>query len=284
MNNMGHEKEFLYTDKDFIFLSQLVTSHAGITLPDGKKQLLYSRLTKRLRELGLRSFSEYCDILNSNLDDEFPKFINAITTNVTHFFREDHHFTFLKEVILPELSKINKTNIKPKLRIWSAGCSTGEEAYSIAIVVRETIHDLHRWDAKILATDLDSDVIEKARKGHYTMDKVKDVNKIRMEKWFRIVKNEKETPSFEMKNNLREIIAFRQLNLMDKWPMSGQFDVIFCRNVTIYFDKKTRTNLIDRFANILTPGGYLILGHSESLYGITTRFTFLGKNMHKKIM
>ena len=281
---MGHEKEFLYTDKDFIFLSQLVTSHAGICLPDGKKQLLYSRLTRRLRELGLSSFAEYCNILNSNLDDEFPKFINAITTNVTHFFRENHHFEFLKKIILPELAKKNKINVSPKLRIWSAGCSTGEEAYSIAIIVRETIPDLHRWDAKILATDLDSDVLEKAKDGFYTMDKIKDVNNSRMEKWFRSIKNENDKPLFEIKNSLREIIAFRQLNLMGKWPMSGQFDVIFCRNVTIYFDKQTRTDLIDRFANILAPDGYLILGHSESLYGITSRFSFLGKNMHKKIM
>lgn len=281
---MGREKEFQYTDKDFIFLSQLVTSHAGICLPDGKKQLLYSRLTRRLRELGLNSFSEYCDILNSNLDDEFPKFINAITTNVTHFFRENHHFEYLQKNILPELVKKSKLNISPKLRIWSAGCSTGEEAYSIAIIVRESIPDLHRWDAKILATDLDSDVLERAKNGFYTVEKIKDVTKPRMEKWFRTIKNKNDTPLFEIKNNLREIITFRQLNLMGKWPMSGQFDVIFCRNVTIYFDKKTRSDLIDRFANILTPNGYLILGHSESLYGITTRFTFLGMNMHKKIM
>ena len=116
------------------------------------------------------------------------------------------------------------------------------------------------------------------------MDKIKDVNNSRMEKWFRPIKNENDKPLFEIKNSLREIIAFRQLNLMGKWPMSGQFDVIFCRNVTIYFDKQTRTDLIDRFANILAPDGYLILGHSESLYGITSRFSFLGKNMHKKIM
>jgi chemotaxis protein methyltransferase CheR len=284
MNNMSHEKEFLYTDKDFLFLSQLVTSHAGISLPDGKKQLLYSRLTRRLRELGLSSFAEYCDLLNTNLDDEFPKFINAITTNVTHFYRENHHFEFLKETILPEIAKKNKIKITPKLRIWSAGCSTGEEAYSIAIIVREIIPDLYRWDAKILATDLDSDVLEKARNGFYTIDKIKDVNKPRMEKWFRLIKNDKEKSVYKINSDLREMIAFRQLNLMDKWPMSGQFDVIFCRNVTIYFDKKTRTDLIDRFADILTPEGYLILGHSESLYGITARFTFLGKNMHKKIM
>lgn len=284
MNNMGHDKEFLYTDKDFHFLSQLVTSHAGITLPDGKKQLLYSRLIRRLRELGLSSFSEYCDILNNNLDDEFPRFINAITTNVTHFFRENHHFEFLKDIILPEIIKKNQVNAKPRLRIWSAGCSTGEEPYSIAIVVRERIPDLHRWNAKILATDLDTDVLQKARHGFYTMERIKEVNKDRMYKWFREVNNENGQPLYEIKSNLREIIAFRQLNLMDKWPMSGKFDVIFCRNVTIYFDKKTRTDLINRFADILTPDGYLILGHSESLYGITTRFTFLGKNMHKKIM
>ena len=283
MNNMRHDREFVYTDKDFLFLSQLVTSHAGISLPDGKKQLLYSRLTRRLRELGLRSFAEYCDILNNNLDDEFPKFINAITTNVTHFFRENHHFDFLKESILPELVKKNKTVHRPKLRIWSAGCSTGEEAYSIAIVVRETIPDIHRWDARILATDLDTDVLEIAKKGIYTIEKVRDIQKDRMEKWFRILKTEDGDSLFEIKNNIRDMVAYRQLNLMSKWPMSGRFDVIFCRNVTIYFDKETRIGLINRFADILTSDGYLILGHSESLYGITKRFTFLGKNMHKKI-
>lgn len=276
------EKEFAFTDSDFIYLSQLIKARAGIDLPDTKRELVYGRLSKRLRQLGLKSFKQYCNILENGDKEEFTNFINAITTNVTSFFRENHHFEFLKTVLFPKIVESQTGNLKPKLRIWSAGCSSGKEPYSIAMVLRECIPDINAWDAKILATDLDSHILDVARKGVYPSELVKDVSEERRKRWIQDGHGSNDG-EVKVRDELKELISFRQLNLMDAWPMQGQFDIIFCRNVTIYFDKDTRSRIIDRFANQLIMGGHFFIGHSESLFGLTERFAPAGRTIHTKI-
>ena len=282
MNINDKEREFLYTQKDFEFLSQLATSNAGIKLPISKKELIYGRLSKRLRKLGLKSFKEYCQILEEDNNGEYSRFINAITTNVTHFFREMHHFRYLEETVLPEMVSSKQVSGNKKFRIWSAGCSSGEEAYSIAMVIRENLADFMRWNVRILATDLDSEILALAKRGVYPDQKLEYISPERKIRWLEKVRIE-EKPMVEINNHLKSFITFKQLNLIGDWPMKGPFDVIFCRNVTIYFDRDTRVFLLNRFADILSDGGYLFVGHSESLHGITTRFKSVGQTIHKKI-
>lgn len=282
VDHLAHEKEFLFTDKDFIYLSGLVGERAGIDLPETKRELLYSRLAKRLRVLGLSSFSQYCAILESGNSEEFTYFLNAITTNVTSFFRENHHFEYLSEVLFPQLQAINSGKELPRLRIWSAGCSSGKEPYSISMVLKESIPDLVNWDAKLLATDLDSNIIEVAKEGVYSRERIVEVSSQRCRRWFRDGSGANKG-MIKVSDELKDLISFRQLNLIGQWPMSGLFDIIFCRNVAIYFDKKTRINIINRFADQLVDGGHLFVGHSESLYGLSQRFEPVGRTIHKKI-
>ena len=282
MSKNGKDREFLYTNRDFEFLSQLATSNAGIKMPISKKELIYGRLSKRLRKLGLKSFKEYCQLLEYDENGEFSRFINSITTNVTHFFREEHHFRYLEEKVLPEIITRKQASGNNRLRIWSAGCSSGEEAYSIAMVVREYITDFIRWNVRILATDLDSEILTLARQGIYPDQKLENISPERKIRWLEKIRNNDKT-MIEINNHLKSFITFKQLNLIGDWPMKGPFDVIFCRNVTIYFDRDTRTFLLNRFADILADGGYLFVGHSESLHGITTRFKPVGQTIHKKI-
>lgn len=277
-------KEFLFTDKDFFYLSKLANDLAGIKLSEAKRELVYGRLSKRLRKLGLGSFEHYCELLRNKEegDEEFTHFINCITTNVTSFFRENHHFEFMTDELLPELVKANSHVSQPRLRIWSAGCSSGKEPYSIAITVREALRDFGKWDAKILATDLDSNILEIARRGEYPEEKADDIPEGVRKKWFRSGQGVNQG-TIKISDELQSMITFNQLNLTEEWPLKGVFDIIFCRNVTIYFDKETRIKLLDRFAEHLTPNGYLFVGHSESLFGLTKRFTTVGRTIHRKI-
>ena len=278
---MDWDREFIFTDKDFKVLSELVYRHTGISLSPAKKELVYSRLTRRLRKLYLRTFKSYCQLLKSDSSgEELVHFINAVTTNLTSFFRESHHFDFLCKKWLPELAAH-----KPKpsrLRLWSAGCSTGEEPYSIAMCIKETFPIHNDFDIKILATDLDSSVLEKAISGIYSWDKISTIMPHRQKKWFN--KGSSLNSGFvQVKPELQKLITFRQLNLMHEWPMNGPFEGIFCRNVIIYFDKATQKILIDRFANILATGGYLFLGHSESLFKVSNRFKLVGQTIYQKL-
>lgn len=275
-------KEFLFTEKDFNYLAQLAGTQAGINLSSGKRELIYGRLAQRLRSLGLKSYKQYCDRLKEGDEEELTHFVNAITTNVTSFFRENHHFEFLAKNLLPDL--INKQNGagQPRLRLWSAGCSSGEEPYSIAMVLQESIPDIGSWDAKILATDLDSNILYKASQGIYPLQRIQDVSLARRKRWFSLGSGNNEGTG-KVGNDIRQMITYRQLNLTEEWPITGPFDVIFCRNVTIYFDKPTRIMLLDRFANLLSDGGHLFVGHSESLYGLTDRFRSVGRTIHQKV-
>lgn len=275
----GIDREFSLSQQEFDDIRALVKEFTGINLGESKRQLIYRRLSGRLRATNLPTFNAYMDLLRNNPKQELEVFANAITTHLTAFFRESHHFDYLASTILPELHAASSATRK-RLRIWSAGCSTGEEPYTTAMILQESLPDLAKWDARILATDLDSDVLAVGKAGVYARQRVEDMAPQRLRQWF--------TPSgdddaVEVKPALRKLIAFKQLNLMREWPMRGPFDVIFCRNVIIYFDKPTQRVLMDRYANFLKEGGYLILGHSETLFNVSDRFELLGKTIYRKI-
>lgn len=276
------EKEFVFTDKDFNYISQVVGERVGIELPETKRELIYGRLAKRLRKLGMKSFKEYCARLEHGDEEEFTNFINAITTNVTSFFREKYHFEFLESKLLPELILKHRDTVRPRLRIWSAGCSSGRESYSIAMVLKESIPDLQRWDVKILATDLDSNILKIARKGIYSIDHLDEIPQESQKRWLKVGHGSNEGV-FKICDEVKQLISFRQLNLLSMWPMRGLFDFIFCRNVTIYFDRENRVAVINRFADHLVDDGHLFVGHSESLFGLTHRFKSVGRTIHVKI-
>ena len=274
------EKEFHFSDKEFNFISQLVGERTGIVLSAAKRQMVYGRLSRRLRQLKLTKFSDYCDLLTSGHEGELIEFTNAITTNLTAFFRENHHFEHLKDTVLPALIKKNAST--KRLRIWSAGCSSGEEPYSIAMCVREMLPKSSGWDVKILATDLDSNMVQRGKDGIYTAERVEGLTETRMKKWVKRGKGEN-SDKVRMSDDLREIITFKELNLMEGWPMKGQFDFMFCRNVVIYFNKDTQRELFDRYADLLTDDAHLYIGHSESLNKVTDRFNLLGKTIYQKV-
>jgi chemotaxis protein methyltransferase CheR len=272
------EREFDYTERDFRTVQKMIKEAAGIALSDSKTDLVYSRLARKLRVRGLHSFSEYLKLLKAAPPHEIVEFVNALTTNVTQFFREPQQFDYFAETALQELM-IAKV-LDHKLRIWSAACSTGQEAYSIAMTVRETLGSDLRWDVQILATDLDSSVIESAARGTYTGDELLGLPDAMRRRW--MCKGRRENPGeFRVAPELSRMITYRQLNLLDVWPMKGPFDAIFCRNAAIYFDKETQRTLFDRLANMLTPRGYLFIGHSESLIGKSDRFEFCGGNIYR---
>lgn len=260
------DREFHFTNKEFDFLRDLVAKHAGIVLSENKFELVYGRLSKRIRILKLNTFAEYCNHLTAPGSNELPEFLNAITTNLTAFFRENHHFEFLTKTLFPEIVKRNKNKV---VQIWSAGCSTGEEPYSIAMTALEFFPK--DWTIKIFATDLDSEVLSTAKNGIYKTKSIESVPPDRLKRWFFKGKG-KNSEMAKVSPELQEIITFHQLNLMEKWPMKTQFDLMFCRNVIIYFNKDTQRKLIDRYADQLVDGACLFIGHSESLFRVSERF------------
>jgi len=271
------KREFAYTRKDFSHLCALVDRHTGIQLAEGKEDMLYGRLSRRIRKVGLTSFKEYIKLLEQDEEgDEFGEFINAVTTNLTSFFRESHHFDYLKQTLLPALIKSNHAS--RRIRIWSAGSSTGEEPYSIAMSVAETMPP--GWDVKILATDLDTDVLLQGERGIYDESRVEGLDKAVVKRWF--VKSAKQPGKVRVKPELQELIHFRKLNLLQPWPMKGPIDIIFCRNVIIYFDMPTKQKLMNRYADMLISSGHLFLGHSEAMNNMSTRFSLCGKSVYMK--
>ncbi|MBS0290208.1 MAG: protein-glutamate O-methyltransferase CheR [Proteobacteria bacterium] len=260
---MTLEREFQYSDKNFQFLKKKVKQFAGINLSDTKNELVYSRVSRLLRQYHLKTFDEYCDKLKQDDEQMIKEFVNAITTNYTTFMREPYHFDYLSHTILPHI----KLNAKAKkLRIWSAGCSTGEEPYSISFIVNAIFGNDTDWDIKILATDVDSDALHKAKEAIYSQDIIKEVTnhyKLFLERYFDEATFDRRL--FVVKEEYRKNIYFKLFNLMSKeWPMHGPFDIIFCRNVMIYFDRPTQEILIPKFVNLLSQKGYLILGPSEA--------------------
>ncbi len=275
---MSHDREFPFTQKDFAYLSKTIHERTGIVVSDDKFNMFYSRLSRRVRALRLRSFKDYCEVVRKDADgSETNELINAITTNLTAFFRENHHFEYLANTVIPELTKKNTDR---KFKIWSAGCSTGEEPYSIAITLQESAL-LKYWDVELQATDLDSNVVATASRGVYNMSRVEGMSKSRLKKWFYKGKGSQQG-MVKVKSDINHMISFGKLNLMDDWRVEPQ-DVIFCRNVIIYFNKETKTRLVEKYANSLKPGGYLFIGHSESLYKISDRFELIGNTIYRKV-
>ena len=275
---MEPRREFHFTEQDFRRIQRLAGEHTGIRLPDGKKDMVYSRLAPRIRARGLADFHSYLERLEaSDEPDDLTEFINAITTNLTSFFREPHHFDHLRHTLLPQLLQARAA--QRRLRIWSAGCSTGPEPYSIAMVVREVVPA--DWDVKILATDLDTNVLATAAKGVYPMEQITGVSEARLKRWF-LKGRDGMRGMVRARQELRDMIRFRQLNLLKEWPLRGPFDIIFCRNVIIYFDKPTQQVLMERYADLLAPDGHLLIGHSESLYRVSQRFELLGQTIYRK--
>jgi len=272
--------EFKFTDRDFNFIRQLVATNTGIMLSDAKRSMVYSRLARRVRALSLSSFDSYCALLKNNDEQEMVQFVNAITTNLTAFFREKHHFDFIAKTLIPEWQKTH--NDERRIRIWSAGCSTGEEPYSIAITLKEHFPQLSSWDVKILATDLDTNVVAKAKSGIYTADRIEGLPKPMIKRWFRRGRDGS-SDQVKVSSELQEMITFNQLNLLESWPFKGGFDLIFCRNVVIYFNKDTQRVLADRYANVLRENGRLFLGHSESMFKISDRFKLVGNTIYDRV-
>jgi chemotaxis protein methyltransferase CheR len=251
----------------------------GINLADSKRELVYGRVSRRLRALSLSSFGAYRELLQSGDGSELVAFCNALTTNLTSFFRESHHFDYLRdEFLVPHRTAGRRGQ---RLRIWSSACSSGEEPYSIAMTVIETIPDWQNWDIKILATDLDSDILARAKRGHYNADRVKGLDPRRRARFF-VETREAGEPGYQVVPELAELITFKQVNLMHELPMSGPLDVIFCRNVVIYFDKDTQRGLFSRMAQLQRPDDLLFLGHSETLFKVSEDYGLIGKTVYRR--
>ena len=270
-------RQFRFTERDFRCIQRLVRELAGIELTEAKRELVYSRLSRRLRALGLASFREYCERLRT-VPDETAELLNAITTNLTAFFREPHHFEHLAREALPEMLRRNAA--RRRIRIWSAGCSTGPEPYSIAMVVLERLPA--GWDFRVLATDIDANALAAAKAGVYPEEAVRGVTPERLRRWFLRGKG-RLAGKVRVRRMLREVVRVRRLNLVEPWPMRGPFDAIFCRNTLIYFAKETQRRIVDGFADLLPAGGWLYLGHSESLYRVSERFELLGQTIYRKV-
>ena len=269
------DKEFLMTERDFDEIAALALKHTGIVLGRHKANMVYGRIARRLRQTGYRNFADYLEYLKDNFRDESTNFINLIITNLTSFYRESHHFDFLRDTVIPELKKKSDK----KVRIWSSGCSIGQEAYTIAFTLAEA-HMASAFDVKILATDLDSNVVSTGAEGVYSADSLMSVPDDAVEKFF---EKNRTGNQVRVRKSIRDLVHFKRLNLLEGWPMKGKFDVIFCRNVVIYFNRETQKTLFNRYADYLPVGGYLIIGHSESLNGLTDRFKSLGNTIYQKI-
>jgi chemotaxis protein methyltransferase CheR len=273
------DHEFEFTDSEFRRLRDLVHARTGIALSDAKRELVYGRLARRLRKLNLASFAEYCQLVERPQSDELQELTNAITTNLTSFFRENYHFEQLATQALPQLEAERMST--RRLRLWSAGCSTGEEPYSLAVIMREQLAHLSHWDIKLLATDIDSKVVATAADGAYAEERFKGVSPERVRNWFPAVPGR---PGLRAASaDLKALITFKQLNLLEPWPMKGPFEVIFCRNVVIYFDKATQRTLFDRMADLQNPGDWLFIGHSENLHNVTDRYKLVGRTVYRRL-
>jgi chemotaxis protein methyltransferase CheR len=268
---------FILDEKEFIKFRDIIFEESGIKLSGSKKALVQARLAKRLRALNLPTYSEYYEYLIKNYDKEKDHFLNSITTNKTDFFREDKHFQFLTDEYIPMIED------QKEIRIWSAGCSTGEEPYTLAIVFMEYFFNKSKKPKiKILATDIDTSVIEVGYTGIYNYDKIKDIEMSLIKKYFYRGSGENDG-SFKVKPILKSLISFRQLNLLDDtYPMKKKFDIIFCRNVIIYFEKETQRVLFNKFNKYLSDEGRLFIGHSENLSNISDKFILEGKTIYRK--
>jgi len=270
------EREFPMSANNYQAISALAYQYSGIVLADIKAEMVYSRLARRLRELNFRKFDEYLAYLDSDWIAEEANFLNAITTNLTHYFRENHHFEYLADKVIPMLRKSHMRD--RRIRVWCNAASTGEEPYSIAMVFKEGFPESN-WDIKILATDLDSNVLATAQAGVYHKDRVEAISNERKKRWFSQV----DSTHVKVDESLQDMLTFKQLNLLHDWPMKGPFDVVFCRNVIIYFDKHTQGQLFVKVHALMGTDSHLFIGHSESLLGAVDKFKPLGRTVYQRL-
>lgn len=271
------------TDREFARLRTIVREHTGIELRETKRALVCARLGRRLRHYGYTSFSEYCAHLDErDADgDERRCLINAITTTKTDFFRERHHFDFLQAEVVPALAAAGAGTGPVRLRLWSAGCSTGEEPYTIAITLLESLPRGRPWDVRILASDINTDVLRAAEAGVYGRDFLTDIPRALHQRYFEAVAGQ--PGGVAVSAAVRALVTLRRINLCRRpWPIRTRFDVIFCRNVMIYFDRATQSALLDGLLATLAPGGYLFLGHSESLLGAEKGLRYVCRTVYQK--
>ena len=263
--------------EQFTAIRQLVHKTCGITLRPGKEELVRARLMKRLYALGLSSFADYLTYLDQDTSgQEFVTMINVLTTNKTSFFREPQHFAFLAEHVVPTWQEASQP-----LRLWSAGCSSGEEPYSLAITLYEELSQIARRDVRILATDISTSILAMARHAEYEAEILQDIPARILREHFVRIPSESDS-AYRVKEHIKSLVHVARLNLMQKWPMQGPFDVIMCRNVMIYFDKPTQEWLIRRFWTLLRPGGYLLIGHSESMATTSHAFHYVQPAVYRK--
>lgn len=269
--------DYTITDAEFERLRSLVYRECGIHLSDSKKSLLVSRLAKRLRALGLTSFQDYYNLVAADpAGDELTCLLDCISTNKTEFFREPSHFAFLRERILPELAK------EKRLRIWSAACSSGEEPYTIAMTIADTVDDLRQWDCRILASDISTKMLAKAAGGIYEEDQLARLPADLVRRHF-LKGTGAQSGRAKVRPHLAGMITFRRINLMDdRYPIKSPLDAIFCRNVMIYFDRPTQEGVVNKLHDYLRPGGWLLIGHSESLQWVRHPFEYVAPTIYRK--
>lgn len=274
------DSEFPFTWSDFRKIAAIVHAEAGIVLGESKAHLVYTRLVKRLRAIGLRSFRDYCALVHSTEGtEERQALIAAMTTNVTRFFREPHHFEFLGEEVLPKLA--DKVRAGGRLRVWSAGCSSGEEPYSIAMTIASAIPNAWDCDVLILATDIDPEMLARGRLASYPARGAGDIPLDCRRRWTESDPGDKSR--LLICEPVRRLVRFKELNLLGHWPMTGKFDVIFCRNVLIYFDEATQNQVWRRFADRLQPHGHLMIGHSERILADDLPFELVSQTAYQMV-
>jgi len=268
--------EISLSDREFEAVRNKVYQLAGISMSDAKRTLVVSRLSKIIRRLNMDTFTAYLDHLDRGASgQDVQEFINALTTNLTRFFREDHHFDHLSEYIGKIVNDPANPN-KSRLRLWSAGCSTGQEPYTIALNLLAAHPKLKTWDFKILATDIDTEVVKKAQTGIYKAGDLSGLSPERSRMF-----DTKSDGTVQIPEQARSVVTFKTLNLMEDWPIRGPFDAIFCRNVAIYFNKPTQEKMFTRMGELLAPSAFLYIGHSENLNSVADKFSLVGKTIYQ---
>jgi len=276
------EVQLQLEERDFRFLKEIIYKESGIKMADTKRDLVQARLMRRMRELRIDDYGIYSEYLRENYNSELVNFINCITTNKTDFFREPSHFSFLIDRALPTLQAEFQLHLRRPLRIWSAGCSTGEEPYTLAMVLAEVQETRPAFRYEIIATDISTRVLEVARRAVYPMERIDPISPLYRKKYL-LRGRDKNNPEIRIVPELRKKIRFGRLNFMvDDFALPESVDVIFCRNVIIYFDKATQEQLMHKFSRYLNRGGYLFLGHSESLHGYETPFVQVAPTIYRK--
>lgn len=269
----GRDREFAFTEENFERVRKLIYEHAGISLKPSKQDMVYSRLARRLRVNGMDNFQDYLAFLENNNGAEWEAFVNALTTNLTSFFREPHHFPMLAE-------HVSRQKGKHPVSLWCSAASTGEEPYSMAMAMVDTFGSFTP-PVSIIASDLDTQVLAKAEAGIYPLERIEKLPDDMVRHFF-LKGTGKQSGFVRVRPELRAMITFRQVNLLDSnWPVRGPLDAIFCRNVMIYFDKQTQLRILERFAPLLHPDGLLFAGHSESLHNAAHLFKLRGKTVYE---